>query len=371
MEIAVDPLREPEAVALFLQRAVAVRSDFAANGEVAEICRVLDCLPLAIELAAARLKMLSLPALRQRLEQRLPLLAGGSRSAPERQRTLRATIAWSYELLTPAEQEAFARLAVFAGGCSLEAAEEICGADIDAIGSLVDKSLLRHNGDRYWMLQTIREYAGEFLEESGEADLVRDRHAEHYLALAELAYVERFDEAPPGEHADSHPRTTTCALRSMIFRGRPPRSTCSSQALGAFWDTTSQYEEGPQRLKDALLIARDEGPHTARALANLGQLETMQGQFSVGRSRLEEAVELWRAIGEQTQLLDALNSLGRALYQAGEWPRALELFEQNLELARRISSETLQEYSLGGVCQLLMATRSIRTRRTARRGARQ
>jgi hypothetical protein len=153
-EIAVDPLRDREAVELFVQRALAVNSDFAANGEVVEICRRLDGLPLAIELAAARVKVLSPEVLLERLEQRLPLLGGGSRSAPERQRTLRATIAWSHDLLTAAEQDLFARLAVFTGGCTLDAAEMICGAEIDAIGSPVDKSLLRRTGDRYWMLET-------------------------------------------------------------------------------------------------------------------------------------------------------------------------------------------------------------------------
>ena len=221
-EFAVDPLREREAVALFLQRATAVRSDFTANGEVAEICRRLDCLPLAIELAAARVKVLALPALLQRLEQRLPLLAGGSRSAPERQRTLRATIAWSYELLTPEEQATFAKLAVFAGGCTLEAAEEICGADVDAIASLVDKSLIRHSGDRYWMLQTIREYARELLEESGEADAVRGRHAEHYLALAELAYTERFDAESAAPRAGE--RQPACCARPSSGPGPLPIS---------------------------------------------------------------------------------------------------------------------------------------------------
>ncbi len=169
-EVAVDPLQETEAVDLFMQRAAAVRSDFVASGEVAEICRRLDCLPLAIELAAAGVKALSLSVLLERLEQRLPLLAGGSRSAPQRQRTLRATIAWSHDLLTAAEQDLFARLAVFAGGCTLEAAEEICGADLDEIASLVDKSLLRRTGDRYWMLETIREYAAERLGERDDAD---------------------------------------------------------------------------------------------------------------------------------------------------------------------------------------------------------
>jgi len=357
-EFAVDPLREREAVALFLQRAVAVRSDFAANGEIAEICRLLDCLPLAIELAAARVKMLSPSALLQRLEQRLPLLAGGSRSAPERQRTLRSTIAWSYELLTPAEQEAFARLAVFAGGCSLEAAEEICGVNIDAIGSLVDKSLLRHNGDRYWMLQTIREYAGDLLEESGEADAVRGRHAEHYLALAEVGYGAWFDRTlhTPGPQWLTPENDNLRAALDHLKDQAPSRYLQLAGALGWFWDATLQFVEGTQRLEDALAWARDEGPHTARALAHLGVLYGIQGQFSVGLTRLEESVRLWRDIGDETRLLQALNELARVLYQAGEKPRALELFEQNLELARSLGHDKLLEESLDGVCNLLLAT---------------
>src|SRR5262249_61933630 len=119
-------------------------------------------------------------------------LCRAGRDAGPRQPALRATSSWSYELLSTDEQRLFARMAVFRGGCTLEAAEEICGADVDAIASLVDKSLIRHRGDRYWMLQTIREYARELLEEGGEADAVRGRHAEHYLGLAETAYAERF-----------------------------------------------------------------------------------------------------------------------------------------------------------------------------------
>ena len=148
------------------------------------------------------------------------------------QRTLRATIAWSYELLMPAEQATFAQLAVFAGGSTLEAAEEICGADVDAIASLVDKSLIRRSDDRYWMLQTIREYARELLEGSGEGDAVRRRHAEHYLALAELVYGERFDLSLAG-CAGSSSRTTTCVPRSTIFGSAPPRATFSSPAHSA------------------------------------------------------------------------------------------------------------------------------------------
>ena len=351
-EFAVDPLREREAVALFLQRATAVRSDFTANGELGEICRRLDCLPLAIELAAARVKVLALPALLQRLEQRLPLLAGGSRSAPERQRTLRATIGWSYELLTTEEQATFAKLAVFAGGCTLEAAERICGADVDAIASLVDKSLIRHSGDRYWMLQTIREYAGELLEGSGEADAVRDRHADHYLALAELANIPPFEKSP--RRLEPENDNLRAALDHLRERA-PAQYLQLAGALGEFWYATQQFGEGAQRLEDALASARDEGQNTARALASLGELDMMRGQFSVGVSRLEESIQLWRGIGDETRLLEVLNELGAALLQAGEKERALELFERNLELARSLGHDELLTQSLDGVCWLLLA----------------
>jgi predicted ATPase len=183
-EYAVPPLREREAVAFFDERASAVKPDFAADETVLEICRRLDGLPLALELAAARVKALSTEALLRRLDRRLPLLTGGPRDAPERQQTLRATIAWSYELLTPEEQRVFAGLAVFVGGCTLEAAEGVCEASIDTIAALVDKSLLRRERERYSMLETIGEYAAECLAERGELEELRRRHAEYYLELA-------------------------------------------------------------------------------------------------------------------------------------------------------------------------------------------
>jgi predicted ATPase/DNA-binding SARP family transcriptional activator len=183
-EYPVQPLREREAVAFFGERARAVDPDFTNDHVVPEICRRLDCLPLALELAAARIKALSTQNLLRRLDKRLPLLTGGPRDAPERQRTLRAAIGWSYELLTPHAQRVFAGLAVFAGGCTLDAAEEICGADVDAIAELVDKSLLRREGERYFMLETIGEYALERLAAGGELAKLRQRHAEFYVELA-------------------------------------------------------------------------------------------------------------------------------------------------------------------------------------------
>jgi predicted ATPase len=151
---------------------------------VPEFCRRLDHLPLALELGAARVKALSPDALLTRLERRLPLLVGGARDAPERQRTLRGAIDWSYELLSDEEQRLFRGLAVFVGGCTLEAAEVVCEARVDLLASLVDKSLLRRAGDRYSMLATVREYALERLGESGELESLKRRHAGYFLPLA-------------------------------------------------------------------------------------------------------------------------------------------------------------------------------------------
>lgn len=193
-EYPVAPLREREAVALFIARATAVKPDFVDDGAVVDIALRLDCLPLALELAAARVKALSAQELLMRLDRRLPILTGGPRDAPERQRTLRATIAWSYDLLTVDEKRLFARFAVFDGGCTLQAAEEVCEADLDTVTALIDKSLLRYEGDRYSMLETIGEYALECLDESGELDEQRRRHAEYYFHQARS--VERLIRSP-------------------------------------------------------------------------------------------------------------------------------------------------------------------------------
>jgi tetratricopeptide (TPR) repeat protein len=266
---------------------------------------------------------------------------------------LRATIAWSYELLAPEEQETFGNLAVFAGGCTLEAAEDVCGVDVEVIASLVDKSLVRHSGDRYWMLQTIREYAGELLEESGEADALRGRHAEHYLALADLVERERFEKSV--RRLEPENDNLRAALDDLQARA-PAQFLQLAGALGTFWFATLRFAEGAQRLESALALARDEGPHTARALTSLGNIEKERGQFAVGVSRIEESVELWHPIGDARRLLEARNVLGRAVYQTEEWPRGLAVYEQNLELARSLGDDALLEQSLHGYCLLLLAT---------------
>ena len=373
-EVAVDPLREPDAVDLFVQRALAVSSDFDANGEVAEICTRLDCLPLAIELAAARVKALSPSALLERLEQRLPLLAGGSRSAPERQRTLRATIAWSHDLLTTAEQDLFARLAVFAGGCTLEEAEEICGAEVDTIASLVDKSLLRRTGDRYWMLETIREFASEQLDQLADAGVLRDRHAGVYVALGERArpelrargareWLDRLD----AEHAN-----VRASLEHLLASGDADGALRLSGAIWMYWQTRGHWTEGrraltaalalggglkPERLVNSLwggaILALwqgdiDEGERLASRILEISKtaadeehvysvaihllaiVASMRGDRDRAVALLEESLAIGRRGGDQWLFSIALNNLGNLLAGEGDYERAAELFEESL-----------------------------------------
>ena len=182
----VSPLEPDDGMELFLARARAADPSFDDGERVAELCARLDNLPLALELAAARVRVMSPEQLLERLSGRLDLLKAG-RGADPRQQTLRATIEWSHDLLTEGEQRLFARMAVFRGGCTLEAAEEIAAADLDTLQSLVDKSLVRFSEGRYWMLETINDFAGELLAASGESESLRDRHLAFYLALVEEA----------------------------------------------------------------------------------------------------------------------------------------------------------------------------------------
>ena len=190
-ELPLEPLAREAAVSLFLERARAVRPDLHPDetdlAAIAEICGHLDDLPLAIELAATRVKVLSPTTMLTRLENRLELLTSGSRDAPSRHRALRDTIGWSVDLLDDDEEALFRRLSVFAGGCTLDAVEEVCGGGLEVLGSLVDKSLVRAEGERFGMLETIREYAGELLEASGNAEETRRAHAAHFLRFAQAA----------------------------------------------------------------------------------------------------------------------------------------------------------------------------------------
>jgi predicted ATPase len=346
----VPALAEPEAVELFY-----ARSRIEPDEAVAELCGRLDNLPLALELAAARVGVLTPAQILERISQRLDLFRAG-RDADPRQQTLRATIAWSYDLLSTDEQRLFARMAVFRGGCTLETAEQVAGADVAGLQSLLDKSLLRRTGERFWMLQTIREYADELLEGSSEADAMRRRHVDHYLAISELAYAERFDRGLTWvRRLDEEHGNLRAALDHLQDRD-PLHYLQLAGALGWFWDVKSQFTEAVRRLENALASPMEDGPLTARALTSLGSIDASQGRSATALSRLEQAIELWRTLGDETQLVEARDVLGWALYMCGEKSQARQVFEQNLEFARSLGHQVLVTRALAGVCQLLVAT---------------
>jgi predicted ATPase len=334
-EYAVPPLEHDEGVGFFLARAKAVRPEFEADEAVSAICRRLDELPLALELAAARVKALSTAQILERLEQRLPLLTGGARDLPERQRTLRATIEWSYELLTPEEQRLFARLAVFSGGCTLEAAEEVADADLDTLQSLVDKSLLRHSEERFWMLETIREYAAERLEESGEADELRRRHARRLLALAEALEPKVRKESIRGgregldrlEHEHDNLRA---ALDQLEESGEAEFALRLTAALADFWERRGHVTEGRRRLEGAL--AADKRPTATRAAALNGaaELALAAGDNAAGRRHAEEALAIHRALGDVWGASVSLQRIGCALIEEGDRAKAQQLLEESI-----------------------------------------
>jgi predicted ATPase len=375
-EYPVPPFVHEEGVGFFLARARAVKPDFQTDEAVPEICRRLDDLPLALELAAARVKALSTTQILERLDQRLPLLTGGTRDAPDRQRTLRATIAWSHELLTEKEQRLFARLSVFAGGCTLEAAEAVADADLDTLQSLVDKSLLRTSEHRYWMLETIREYAGEQLEaDDGEADELGLRHAGAYLALAEeLASPEAIEgnyERLEQEHGNF--RAALAAFRRADDSASELRLAVP---LARFWYGGGHLREGLMRLEDvlgragtqpgrdrllahyyaaAIALGRGElerAEHHARAELELsralgehdigvwarvalGHVDRSRGLLDSARAHYEEALMLARDIGEDSEAAAATGALGELAFLERDFDRAAELAQQGIDLAAR------------------------------------
>jgi predicted ATPase len=343
-EYPVPPLVHEEGVGFFLARARAVKPEFQGDEVVSEICRRLDDLPLALELAAARVKALSAAQILQRLEQRLPLLTGGARDLPERQRTLRATIEWSYDLCSAEEQQLFGRLAVFGGGCTLEAAEQVAGADLDTLQSLVDKSLLRHTEERYWMLETIREYAAERLEDSGDDEELRRRHAEHFLALAEEAQPNVRNEWLRGgrewlDRLEREHDNLRAAVDGLEASSETERAMRLAGALWEFWFSRDHLAEGRRRLESALRA--DERPTAARARALNGAAEmaAFAGDPSAAKLRAEEALTLHRTLGDALGTAESLQKLGYAVAEEGDPSRARPLLEESVRILRELGDE--------------------------------
>ncbi|HET6643494.1 MAG TPA: tetratricopeptide repeat protein, partial [Gaiellaceae bacterium] len=354
---AVENLGRNEAVELFAARTGAVDPWFrlgAANARIiAAICVALDGLPLAIELAAARTRQLAPEEMLERLESRLDLLTAGPRDAPVRQRTLRATLDWSFELLDAEEQRLFAALAAFSGGSTLKAAEAVCSADIAGLSSLVDKSLLRREGTgdeepRYRMLETIREYALERLQEQGEAERLRRRHAEHYREAAERAAAQLRSGQPSSEvyaRLDADLDNIRGALR-WADQQSPELMLELAGLLKLFWRVRGHLAEGRRWLESGLAHEGfDATPGRARALEASGALAQRRGDYAAARELWEEGLEIWRCLGDDAGVGRALGDVASAFDLEGDSEQAIPLYEESAELLRRLGLE----YELGTV----------------------
>jgi predicted ATPase len=331
IEYPVPPLAEAEAVSLFCERA-----QTAASAEIAELCRRLDNLPLAVELAAARAKALSPTQLLERLSQRLDLLKGGRDTDP-RQQTLRATIAWSYELLSAGEQRLFRRLSVFAGGCTLEATEEVADADLDTLQALVEKSLVRFSNERYWMLETIREYARERLEGDDDRKRLPQRHADHYLALAARVTANESGALQPvGIRllADEHDnlRAAGAWFHDARQSDAELRLAC---ALAGFWNIRGHLREARSYIEAALESDAPQSPVLrAKALAEASDFARVLGGVHQARRFSEESLSLFRQLGDDAGIGRALHELGEAALDEEDYDRAADLFGEAITVAR-------------------------------------
>ena len=340
----VPPLEPDDGMVLFLARARATDPGFVASAAVPELCARLEHLPLALDLAAARVRVLSPEQLLDRLSQRLDLLKAG-RGVDPRQQTLRATIEWSHDLLDEDEQRLFARLAVFAGGCTLETAEEVCDADLDTLQSLVDKSLVRvREGNRFWMLETIREYAAERLEQSGEADEQRRRHAEHFLALAEAAEPHLYVEALHGDRdwldrLERELDNLRGALDWLEASGDGERAMRLAGAASAFWGAREHVLEGRRHLESALHLGQRPTAARAKALNGAAYMARNSGDAATARLRAEEALALHRTLGDAWGTAHSLFWLAQAVADEGDFVRAQQLHEESARLFAELGDE--------------------------------
>jgi len=360
------------AVTLFVQRAVAAKPDFELNqgnaAAIAEICARLDGLPLAIELAAARVKVLSPSSMRTRLASRLQLLTGGARDLPQRQQTLRAAMDWSYDLLSTAEQKLFRRLSVFVG-CNLEGVEAVCDTKgdldldlLDGMASMVDKSLVQQveqakGESRFVMLETIREYALEKLKVSGEEALTKRAHAAYCLVLAE-------EEATEKSGAEGTDWLERFAFEHDNFRAGLEWLTESGDAewglrLGAalfrFWEAREYLSEGRDSLGRLLRLASAAAPTKARerALFAAGVLAVEQGDYAAADALIEESLDIARQFGDKQGAAVSLNALAVIARDRGDVAVARSLLEESMVLWRELGDQKAVARSLSNLANIV------------------
>jgi predicted ATPase/class 3 adenylate cyclase len=363
-----EALSKYAAVELFSQRALAARPDFMVTNEnapaVAEICVRLDGLPLAIELAAARVKLFPPQAMLRRLDRPLKLLIGGARDVPGRHQTLRGTIAWSYGLLGEEEQKLFRRVSVFTGGCTMQSAEAVCTTDgdlgleiLDGVASLLDKSLLwqaegMEDEPRFTMLETIREFGLEQLEASGESPAIRDQHAQFFLALAEQA-----DAGAGGtvgrERLESEHHNLRAALDWAVQTDEAILGLRLSTALAGFWQEQGYHSEGQERLAAVLALpgAQDRTALRARALRTRGSLVRYQvdGGLAQARSLYEESLAIWRDLGDRQEIANGFYTLGRLALDEEDLETASSLIEESLARLTELGNQRGISVALNGL----------------------
>jgi predicted ATPase len=388
VEYQVPPLARSEAVHLFC-----ARSHLAPDETIADLCRRLDDLPLAVELAAARTSALTPQQIRERLSERLDLLRGG-RDADARQATLRATIEWSHDLLSPDEKALFAHLAVFAGGATLATAETVVEAGLDTLQSLVDKSLLRHTVDRFWMLETIREYAIERLAESTGGDARRRRHADHFLALAVEADPHLYGPNPKEwlDRITAEIDNMRAAHGFFEAAGDHQSALLLAGSLTDFWQLKGHIAEGRRLMEGGLAADTSPTAARARALLGVGDLASASGDLTTAKAYDDEALSIYRALedprgvanatwrqayvaveqrdfdlalrlheeaiaafrelGDEHAVVWVTRGLAWAYHERGDLDQALELHERNLARARELGNRPAQANLLGSLASV-------------------
>jgi tetratricopeptide (TPR) repeat protein len=326
VEYEVLPLSQPEGVALFCERA-----RVEASAAVEELCRRLDDMPLALELAAARAKVLTPEQIVERLGDRLDLLEGG-RDADPRQQTLRATIEWSYDLLDTGEQRLFAGLGVFAGGCVLAAAEAVAEADLDTLQSLVEKSLVRRTGERFWMLETIREYAVERLEALPDAQSLRRRHAEYLLTLGEEASLAAESEGPQRPELVRPELDNFRAAIDWAVEHCPELAFRLVVAVEQVWVTNEPFE-GVRRITALLDLEAEVAPVLrARVLRTLGECKWVSGDLEGGTALMEQALAAFERLGDEAAVAGIYERLTAGALMAKDLARARRFVEHCLAI---------------------------------------
>jgi predicted ATPase len=329
----VPPLASQESVELF-----GARSGLSPDDTIAELCRRLDNLPLAIELAAARASVLSPAQILDRLSKRLDLFKGG-RDTGARQQTLRATIAWSYDLLRPDEQRLFARLSAFRGGWTLESAEQVTDADLDVLQSLVDKSLIGYGGNRFEMLETIREFATERLDASAESNEIRRGHARYFLALVEEAEPNLGESTEWVERLEREHGNIRAGLDYLQTCGDGAIALRFAAALAEFWYLGGHLREGRDSLEGALAAERLPTAVRAKALNGAAWMLVESGDPATGARRAEEALSIYRELGDSRGIAESLLELGVAISEQGDHGSALPILEEGVQRFRELGDE--------------------------------